>query len=66
VPATDLATAGAALEADDLAELLCEDRLLGLAEVMNFPGVIAGAPPPRPSTARCWCWPAPAPARPAC
>jgi adenine deaminase len=44
VPATDLATAGAALEADDLAELLCEDRLLGLAEVMNFPGVIAGAP----------------------
>jgi adenine deaminase len=45
VPATDLATAGAALEADDLAELLCEDRLLGLAEVMNFPGVIAGAPP---------------------
>ena len=44
VPATDLATAGAALEADDLAELLSEARLLGLAEVMNFPGVIAGAP----------------------
>ncbi len=44
VPATDLATAGAALEASDLAELLSEERLLGLAEVMNFPGVIAGAP----------------------
>ena len=48
VPATDLATAGAALEADDLAQLLaeplCRDRLLGLAEVMNFPGVIGGAP----------------------
>lgn len=44
VPATDLATAGAALEADDLARLLAEPRLLGLAEVMNFPGVIGGAP----------------------
>lgn len=44
VPATDLATSGAALGADDLAELLPERRVLGLAEVMNFPGVIHGAP----------------------
>ena len=44
VPATDLATAGAALEAEDLASLLGEERVLGLAEVMNFPGVIGGAP----------------------
>jgi adenine deaminase len=44
VPATDLATAGAALAASDLAELLDHPRVLGLAEVMNFPGVIQGAP----------------------
>lgn len=44
VPATDLATSGAALGAGDLAELLPESRVLGLAEVMNFPGVIGGAP----------------------
>jgi adenine deaminase len=41
VPATDLETSGARLEADDLALLLTEPRVLGLAEVMNFPGVIA-------------------------
>lgn len=44
VPASPLGSAGAALEADDLAELLDEPRLLGLAEVMNFPGVVAGDP----------------------
>ncbi len=42
VPATDLETSGARLEAADLMELLSEPRLLGLAEVMNFPGVIQG------------------------
>ncbi len=42
VPATGLATSGAALEAGDLAQLLAEPRVLGLAEVMNFPGVVAG------------------------
>jgi len=41
VPATDLETSGARLDADDLALLLTEPRVLGLAEVMNFPGVIA-------------------------
>lgn len=38
VPATPLGTAGAELSASDLASLV--DRVHGLAEVMNFPGVI--------------------------
>ena len=42
VPATDLATAGAKLTADDLQQLLVDGVVLGLAEVMNFPGVIHG------------------------
>ncbi|MES1244945.1 MAG: adenine deaminase [Acidobacteriota bacterium] len=42
VPATHLETSGARLDAIDLEELLHEPRLLGLAEVMNFPGVIQG------------------------
>ena len=40
VPATDLETAGARLGAADLAMLLKEDRVLGLAEMMNYPGVL--------------------------
>ncbi|MFW6176034.1 MAG: amidohydrolase family protein, partial [Acidobacteriota bacterium] len=44
VPATPLGTAGAELDAPALAELLSESRVLGLAEVMNFPGVIGGDP----------------------
>ena len=40
VPATDLGTAGAALDAADLAALRTDVH--GLAEVMNFPGVIFG------------------------
>ncbi len=44
VPATDMSTSGAALDADDLAGLLDHPRVLGLAEVMNFPGVIHGDP----------------------
>jgi adenine deaminase len=43
VPATHLETSGARLEADDLATLLDHPRVLGLAEVMNYPGVIAGS-----------------------
>ncbi|HEX9944252.1 MAG TPA: adenine deaminase [Thermoanaerobaculia bacterium] len=43
VPATHLETSGARLEADDLATLLAHPRVLGLAEVMNYPGVIAGS-----------------------
>ncbi len=40
VPATNLESAGAALDADALAGLWPEERVLGLAEVMNYPGVI--------------------------
>ncbi len=44
VPATNMETAGAELTAADLLTLGDHPRVLGLAEVMNFPGVIAGAP----------------------
>ena len=44
VPATPLETSGAGLEADDLEPYLRHPRVLGLAEVMNFPGVVAGDP----------------------
>ncbi|HEY9422360.1 MAG TPA: adenine deaminase [Thermoanaerobaculia bacterium] len=43
VPATHLETSGARLEAGDLAPLRSHPRVLGLAEVMNYPGVIAGS-----------------------
>jgi adenine deaminase len=44
VPATHLETAGASLTADDLAPLFDHPRVLGLAEMMNFPGVLFGLP----------------------
>lgn len=44
VPATHLETSGARLEAADLVPLLSEPKVIGLAEVMNFPGVIHGDP----------------------
>lgn len=44
VPATHMETAGARLEADDLAPLRDEEDVLGLAEVMNFPGVVGADP----------------------
>ncbi|NWF94444.1 MAG: adenine deaminase [Syntrophaceae bacterium] len=40
VPATDMETAGATLRAVDLKPLLKEPWAIGLAEMMNFPGVI--------------------------
>ncbi|MBN2170979.1 MAG: adenine deaminase [Candidatus Krumholzibacteriota bacterium] len=40
VPATHLESAGAELGPDAVAALLAEPRVLGLAEMMNFPGVI--------------------------
>jgi adenine deaminase len=43
VPATDMETSGARLGVDDLASLLDEPRVLGVAEMMNYPGVVAGA-----------------------
>ncbi len=42
VPATEMETSGARLEADDLAPLLTNRWVTGLAEVMNYPGVIFG------------------------
>ncbi len=44
VPATHMGTAGADLGANALRALLDHPRVLGLAEVMNFPGVIHGDP----------------------
>ncbi len=44
VPATHMGTAGAELDAMALKGLLSHPRVLGLAEVMNFPGVIHGDP----------------------
>ncbi len=42
VPASPLETAGARLSAADLAGYRRHRRVLGLAEVMNFPGVVGG------------------------
>jgi adenine deaminase len=42
VPATELETSGARLEVEDLAPFAAHAKVLGLAEVMNFPGVLAG------------------------
>lgn len=42
VPATHMETSGARLEAEDLAPLLNSPWVLGLAEMMNYPGVIWG------------------------
>jgi adenine deaminase len=44
VPATHLETSGAELLWNDLVPLLQHPRVLGLAEMMNFPGVIYGVP----------------------
>jgi adenine deaminase len=43
VPATDMETAGASLSARDLATLIDIPRVLGIAEMMNYPGVVGGA-----------------------
>ena len=42
VPATHLETSGAVLKASDLMSLKDEKSVLGLAEVMNFPGILSG------------------------
>ncbi|MGB7920733.1 MAG: amidohydrolase family protein, partial [Desulfobacterales bacterium] len=44
VPATDMETAGARLTADDLQPFMKADRILGLAEMMNYPGVLNADP----------------------
>jgi len=44
VPATHLETAGGALDAGDIQDMLDWPRVPGLAEMMNYPGVLAGDP----------------------
>jgi adenine deaminase len=44
VPATPHETGGARLEIEDLLKFRSHRKVLGLAEVMNFPGVLAGDP----------------------
>jgi len=44
VPASPFESPGAELDHEDLAELLDEHGAIGIAEVMNFPGVINGDP----------------------
>ncbi len=44
VPSTDMETSGARLEIDDLAPLMDHPAVIGLAEVMNYPGVIHNDP----------------------
>ncbi|KHD35907.1 adenine deaminase [Clostridium acetobutylicum] len=41
VPATSFETSGAVLKAEDLKELIDSDRVLGLGEMMNYPGVLS-------------------------
>jgi adenine deaminase len=42
VPATNMETSGARLGPEDLATLLDHPRVLGIAEMMNYPGVAGG------------------------
>jgi adenine deaminase len=42
IPATHLETAGARFTADDLALMIADDRIAGIAELMNYPGVFLG------------------------
>jgi adenine deaminase len=44
VPASDFESPGCALEPADMEAILRHPRALGVAEMMNFPGVIAGVP----------------------
>jgi adenine deaminase len=42
IPATHLETSGARLTASDLVEMINDDRIAGVAELMNYPGVFLG------------------------
>ncbi|CAN5612948.1 adenine deaminase [soil metagenome] len=42
IPATHLETSGARLHAADLAEMIDNERIAGVAELMNYPGVFLG------------------------
>ena len=45
VPATEFETAGARLTADDLRLMIADERIAGVAEMMNYPGVFMGGEP---------------------
>lgn len=42
VPATEFETAGACLTAEDLKLMIADERVAGVAELMNYPGVFLG------------------------
>ena len=42
IPATPLETSGARLHASDLAAMIDDERIAGVAELMNYPGVFLG------------------------
>lgn len=44
VPATEFETAGARLTAEDLRLMIADERVAGVAELMNYPGVFLGDP----------------------
>ncbi len=44
VPATHMETAGAELDAESLKEIMNMENVIGLGEMMNFPGVMFGDP----------------------
>ena len=44
VPATDLETSGAILDYEQILDSEVSEECIGLAEVMNFPGVVSGNP----------------------
>jgi adenine deaminase len=44
VPATEMETSGAELTSEDLALFLQQEQVLGIAEMMNFPGVVRCVP----------------------
>ena len=52
VPATHMETSGATLSAEDLALLLEEGTVHGLAELMNFPGTVHATPTCLPRSLR--------------
>jgi adenine deaminase len=44
VPATDMETSGAVINAEDLNSFIGNEKIVALAEMMNYPGVIYGEP----------------------
>lgn len=44
VPSSPFETTGASIGPDEITEILSWDRILGLGEVMNYPGVVRGDP----------------------